>query len=278
MATGHWILALSLIWGMLLQQILSVFSFEWATLFFVAFNLSVPFAVLLNNMGNKLDFIQIERLSFNALLEIIILIAFTFPVIQLIGGWVSGFLPDPNTGGIITAALPLWLAFVVVAPVVEELFFRGYLLKQYKDKGIVRGSVWVALWFALYHLNGKQAVYTFVLALVLNGLMNRKNNLLMPILVHCGINALSFWVGTGGYMLLESKAFFLQTVVSILSPASWAPAFSLFYLLAYGFVINLIYYKVPRQNSHRSGRRLRLDTPLILVIVFFIVSIVSHHQ
>lgn len=240
MAIGHWVLALSLVWGIILQQILFVLPFEWATLFFIAFNLSVPFAMVLRYKSIRFNFVQIQQLNFKAWLETILLIAFTFPVIQLIGGFVSRFLPYPKTEGVITATLPLWLAFVIVAPVIEEFFFRGYLLKVYRAQNIQMSSFWVALWFALYHLNGQQATYTFALALVLNGLMLQKNNLLMPIFVHCGINALSFMTGTSGNMILESKALPLQVVVTLLNPSSWSPVFSFFYLFAFGFVIDLL--------------------------------------
>jgi len=73
----------------------------------------------------------------------------------------------------------------VIAPIVEELIFRGLLLNGFRKN--YNGFVAVfmsALLFSLFHLNPWQMPATFVLGLLLGWLMLRTNNILVAILGH----------------------------------------------------------------------------------------------
>jgi membrane protease YdiL (CAAX protease family) len=86
-----------------------------------------------------------------------------------------------------------WLMFllpvVVVAPVAEELFFRGLLLKGYLGRYSVTTAIWVsAIMFALFHLNPWQAVVALPLGVGYAWLLLRTGSVLPSMLSHAMVN------------------------------------------------------------------------------------------
>jgi membrane protease YdiL (CAAX protease family) len=89
--------------------------------------------------------------------------------------------------------LTLGAAAVLLAPVAEEVLFRGILYPAIKQMGHPRLALWgTALLFAAVHMNVVTFVPLTVLALVLTALYERTNNLLAPITAHVLFNALNF--------------------------------------------------------------------------------------
>ncbi len=83
---------------------------------------------------------------------------------------------------------PLILLIVggVIAPVAEEIFFRGILYGFFRSRGIITAIVISTVLFVLPHLNGNtipltQAVGGIVFALA----YEKEKNLLTPITIHC---------------------------------------------------------------------------------------------
>jgi membrane protease YdiL (CAAX protease family) len=82
---------------------------------------------------------------------------------------------------------------ILLAPVAEELLFRGILYPAIKQAGFPRLALWgTTLLFAAVHMNMVTFVPLAVLALVLTALYERTNNLLAPITAHAVFNALNF--------------------------------------------------------------------------------------
>ena len=82
---------------------------------------------------------------------------------------------------------------VLVAPVAEEVLFRGILYPAIKQAGHPRLALWgTVLLFAAIHMNMVTFLPLAVLALVLTALYERTNNLLAPITAHVLFNALNF--------------------------------------------------------------------------------------
>jgi membrane protease YdiL (CAAX protease family) len=89
---------------------------------------------------------------------------------------------------LVLAVLALFLA-----PLVEEMFFRGMLYPVIKQAGFPRLALWgVSLSFACVHANLATFVPLLVLAILLTGLYERTDNLLAPISAHALFNALNF--------------------------------------------------------------------------------------
>jgi hypothetical protein len=85
------------------------------------------------------------------------------------------------------------LIIILVAPLVEELVFRGYIYQILKKRfDVVWGSVFAALIFSLFHLEFQVILPIFILGLVMNWIFERTQSLWAPIAFHMVNNALAF--------------------------------------------------------------------------------------
>ena len=89
----------------------------------------------------------------------------------------------------------LWLGVVVVAPVTEELFFRGFLHRGWAPSGLgVSGTIVVtaALWALLHQQYNLFGIFIiFVMGLLLGWLRQRSGSVLLPMLLHTVNNFLA---------------------------------------------------------------------------------------
>ena len=89
---------------------------------------------------------------------------------------------------------PIWLFLVgaVVAPLVEEIFFRGFLFQGFRQKyGWLKSVLLSSAIFAAAHLDPVAFVPTFILGCVLAYMYHRSNSLWPGILFHAAINSFS---------------------------------------------------------------------------------------
>ena len=90
--------------------------------------------------------------------------------------------------------ITLGAAAILLAPVAEEILFRGILYPAVKQFGFPRLALWgTALLFAAVHMNAVTFLPLAVLAVVLTALYERTDNLLAPIIAHALFNALNFF-------------------------------------------------------------------------------------
>ena len=83
------------------------------------------------------------------------------------------------------------LALVLVAPVTEELLFRGWLLQDLKAQyGERRALVWSSVLFGLVHIEPAAVLYAMLGGLVLGAVALRTKSTLASIAMHAGVNAL----------------------------------------------------------------------------------------
>lgn len=83
---------------------------------------------------------------------------------------------------------------ILVAPVVEEMLFRGVLYPSFKQNGWPRAAWWAtSLLFALTHFNALTFLSLFVLSMALIWLYERTANLIAPIVTHSLFNACNFY-------------------------------------------------------------------------------------
>jgi uncharacterized protein len=89
----------------------------------------------------------------------------------------------------------LWLSVVVVAPVTEELFFRGFLHRGWAPSWLgVSGTIVVtaALWSVLHQqYNFLGILFIFVAGLILGWMRQRSRSTTLPIVLHTLNNLLS---------------------------------------------------------------------------------------
>jgi membrane protease YdiL (CAAX protease family) len=80
-------------------------------------------------------------------------------------------------------------ATVVLAPVVEELLFRGVLYPAVKQLGHPHLALWgTSLFFAIMHANAMTFLPLVLLSLVLTWLYEKTGNLLAPVAAHLFFN------------------------------------------------------------------------------------------
>ncbi len=99
---------------------------------------------------------------------------------------------------------------VILGPVIEELMFRGVLLKMFGAAcGTVAASVITAALFALTHTESVQMIYTFVLGVILAAIRVRSTSLWPPILLHLSFNI------TGAVMMINPCMFTPKGILAL---------------------------------------------------------------
>jgi membrane protease YdiL (CAAX protease family) len=240
-----------------------VLSFEWATFVFILLNLTLPFWVIQRLQKNVYKPVPFNGISFSTLGEITLLVFFTFPAIQIVGQFLSIFVSNPLQSHAFSMGFPLWFGFVVLAPFIEEYFFRGLLLRAYEEQGIRFGIFWTSLWFGLYHLSIHQGLYTFMFALLLGGVMSRHHNIVVPILVHSGVNALSYGAG------LEQSGRIMTIYYELIKLSTWSWGFQGIYIVGFALCIYLIYLKGYIKESLRFPQTFKMDAGTWVVVSLF---------
>jgi len=88
---------------------------------------------------------------------------------------------------------PLWFIVVgvIFAPIVEELFFRGFLFQGFRQKyGWGKGILFSSAVFAVAHLDPVALIPTFILGSLLAYMYHRTNSVWPGVILHVLINAM----------------------------------------------------------------------------------------
>ena len=155
--------------------------------------------------------------TFSAVSWGVLAILFVLPVafllsnlsVKLLHG--IGIAAEPQTAvKMLQTAMPIGQTIVygffaiILAPVAEELIFRGVLYPTFKQNGYPRLAIWAtAILFAATHVNMMAFIPLTFLALVLTALYEKTENLIAPIVTHSLFNAVNFYL--------------------IVAPADWKP-------------------------------------------------------
>ena len=96
----------------------------------------------------------------------------------------------------------IWVAIIatsVIAPVAEELIFRGVFYNMLRDAlplrrrlAVLISGFTVSVFFGIYHGNILQGLYTFLFSILLVIIYERTGSIWGPVLVHAGFN--SSWI------------------------------------------------------------------------------------
>jgi len=88
---------------------------------------------------------------------------------------------------------PIWfmLVGVVFAPIIEEIFFRGFLFQGFRQQyGWIRAGLLSSAIFAIGHLDPVALIPTFILGLLLSYMYHRSNSVWPGIILHFLVNAM----------------------------------------------------------------------------------------
>jgi len=113
-------------------------------------------------------------------------------------GWLLELIgrpPEPGAAELAIALVDPWivvLAIVVLAPIAEELFFRGVVFNAWLREGGRRYAyVGSAALFAVIHVSLISLLPIFLLGLALAWVYERTGSLLAPIAMHATVNGIS---------------------------------------------------------------------------------------
>jgi membrane protease YdiL (CAAX protease family) len=90
---------------------------------------------------------------------------------------------------------PVWFVVVgvIFAPVVEEIFFRGFLFQGFRQRyGWVKGALISSAAFSVAHLDPVALIPTFILGVVMAYMYHRSNSVWPSIILHVLVNGFGF--------------------------------------------------------------------------------------
>lgn len=91
---------------------------------------------------------------------------------------------------------PGFLTVAIAAPILEELIFRGVLLKNFLKKySVTKAIVLSALLFGIAHLNPWQFVGGFVMGIMMGWVYYKTKSVITVIFIHFVNNSFSFYLG-----------------------------------------------------------------------------------
>lgn len=112
-------------------------------------------------------------------------------IMNSLSGIVIFETPDFSTKDNFIVNICLIIYAVIVAPISEELIFRGLILGKLKQYGNVFASIIVSLLFALIHGNLPQSIPTFIVSLFLCWVTLQSNSIIPAISIHMINNAVA---------------------------------------------------------------------------------------
>ena len=104
-----------------------------------------------------------------------------------------------STGGIAT-----WFIMIIVAPLVEELIFRKFIIDRTKKYGEKYAIVFSAVCFGLFHMNLQQFIYAASIGMVFGYIYSRSGKIHYTMIMHSIINAIGYLVVLIAGPMLES--------------------------------------------------------------------------
>lgn len=166
------------------------------------------FYYLYSRKRSFVDSLRLNPISPHIIIHTIVL-AIGFSVISdELGRLISLIVPTPDyiidIDNILMPdnALGLFMMIIVltvVAPIGEELLFRGFLQKFLEDhwKDVTRAVLVTSLFFALIHLNPYWAIQIYILGVVLGYVAWRTQSIYPSLVFHGIINGMALLIGVG---------------------------------------------------------------------------------
>lgn len=153
--------------------------------------------------GTRLLKFGLAKLDFVIILWGTIMVLATGVVIEPL----LNLFPETNLdrlGNIMAAGGWMMFTSIVIAPIMEEILFRGILQDALMRKyGVFVGILIASAVFGIVHLIPQQVVNAFMIGIVLGYIYYRTGALLPVILIHCINNAISYftWMLNGETLL-----------------------------------------------------------------------------
>ena len=112
-------------------------------------------------------------------------------------------------------AFGTFMIAVIAAPVVEEILFRGIVLRSMRKFAPAWAAILISsVLFGVYHLNIVQAAYATLMGIAAGILYEKKRNLLFPILVHFANNLITMLQGFAPSEVNELISIFILIMIA----------------------------------------------------------------
>lgn len=122
----------------------------------------------------------------------LVLVILLFDFIQILFKLI-GEIPIVTAEMSISHYVVTFITICILAPIWEELFFRGIVLRRLLMKWHAPASIVVSsIIFGLFHLNPSQVLYAGILGLLLGYAYLRTGNIFVPMVLHGVANGVSF--------------------------------------------------------------------------------------
>lgn len=118
----------------------------------------------------------------------------------------------------------------VLAPVVEELLFRGLIFKRLKIYYEVTICAYISsIIFAVAHFNLIQGLYAFVIGIILCFVYEKHKNIIVPIIMHMAANIIAVIVSVNPISKFIDERWYLRIPVGLV----FSVAFGIFVMKIY---------------------------------------------
>jgi membrane protease YdiL (CAAX protease family) len=170
--------------------------------------------------------------------------------------------------------IPMWVIIVflvILAPILEELFFRKVLLDRLRPYGYTIAVPVTAVLFGAYHRNFEQFFYATALGLILGAVAYKSGRIFYSILMHMIINflgsAIPIMVTNGGDAAVIIYGL-LAIVVVILGIV-------FFFVSAKGFLLQIPWEDTITVSLKRAWGNVGIIISLSFAFVFAIITAVA---
>lgn len=172
------------------------------------------------------------------------------------------YIDQSGTGETVLGTVIINLYTCIIAPITEEIFFRGMLLKVF-SKANQRFAIFsTAVFFGLAHGNIPQFLLAFLLGVLLAHITMKHSSIIPSIIVHMFINTFSTVFG-----FLSDSGEEIQMVAMLL----------LFAAAILGMIMLLVFYgdnRIPATTPKQSTRGLSVALGSIPFCISFVIQVV----
>lgn len=205
----------------------SVYSYMYGSSILIAVNMLVYLIcnVLFTHFGLKwagfkgTDMIQTKNYSFGKAVQYCLIAIFLWTVSVYMGAFVETIMNKFDLSCVSDQSglgdSPMGLAIetlysCIIAPITEEMLFRGMLLKVFSKADQKFAIIASAFFFGLAHGNIPQFILAFLLGIFLSHITMRHNSIIPAIIVHIFINSFSTVFG-----MFEDQSSMIVSIATI---------------------------------------------------------------
>ena len=152
---------------------------------------------------SKIDSFRINQTSFNTIINTIIFSIGVIILFDALDRVIHQIVPAPDyiidLGKIMQpesnlGLIFLFLAVVVMAPIGEEIVFRGFLQKFLEEhwKDVTKAIIFTSLFYAMIHFNPYWTIQIYLLSVILGFLSWKTKSIIPSIILHSINNGMAF--------------------------------------------------------------------------------------